>query len=74
MHSLYSSKIIPPIQSRCVVLRFKPIDRESMKGRLKDIASKEGFEIDDDSLEGGTDSIQMDALLASLSHIGSEIN
>ncbi|MCL4453296.1 replication factor C small subunit [Ferroplasma sp.] len=47
----YSSKIIPPIQSRCVVLRFKPIDRESMKGRLKDIASKEGFEIDDDSLD-----------------------
>ena len=32
-----------------MVLRFKPIDRDSMKNRLKDIAKKENFEIDDNS-------------------------
>ena len=47
----YSSKIIPPIQSRCVILRFKPLDKESMKERLKYIAKNENFDIDEDSLD-----------------------
>ncbi len=47
----YSSKIIPPIQSRCVVLRFRPINRESMKARLLDISNKENFKIDNDTLD-----------------------
>ncbi len=47
----YSSKIIPPIQSRCVVLRFSPINKNEMVSRLKAISKKENFEIDDESLD-----------------------
>ncbi len=46
----YSSKIIPPIQSRCVVLRFSPVNEDEMKAKLRAISKKEGFEIDDESL------------------------
>ena len=37
----YSNKIIPPIQSRCVVFRFSPLNKDDIKNRLKLIASKE---------------------------------
>jgi len=37
----YSNKIIPPIQSRCVVFRFSPLNKEDIKKRIKLIASKE---------------------------------
>lgn len=41
----YSSKIIPPIQSRCAVLRFKPLDDKDVTARLEHIASKEALKI-----------------------------
>ncbi len=47
----YSSKIIEPIQSRCAVFRFKPLDEEAIKKRLKFIAEKEGKKIDDKALD-----------------------
>jgi len=47
----YSSKIIPPIQSRCVVLRFKPVDKDAMEERLSYIAKNENFDMDKDSLD-----------------------
>ncbi|BAB60660.1 replication factor C subunit [Thermoplasma volcanium GSS1] len=47
----YSSKIIPPIQSRTVVMRFRPVQDEFIKKKLNEIAKNEGFTIDDESME-----------------------
>ncbi len=47
----YSSQIIPPIQSRTVVMRFRPLSSEDMKTRLREIAELEKFSINNDSLE-----------------------
>ncbi len=41
----YSNKIIPPIQSRCVVFRFSSLNNEDIKERIKYIAKKEGIEL-----------------------------
>lgn len=46
----YSSQIIPPIQSRTVVMRFRPLTPDQMSDRLKEIAEMENFTINDDSL------------------------
>jgi replication factor C small subunit len=46
----YSSRIIPPIQSRTAVFRFSPLKEEAIKGFLKTIASKEKITIDDSAL------------------------
>ncbi len=43
----YSSKIIPPIQSRCAVFRFKPLPDDAVKSLLKKIADKEGVKVDE---------------------------
>ena len=37
----YSNKIIPPIQSRCVVFRFSPLNNVDIKERIKYVASRE---------------------------------
>ncbi len=37
----YSNKIIPPIQSRCVVFRFSSLNKEDIKERIKFIANQE---------------------------------
>lgn len=42
----YASKIIEPIQSRCVVLRFKPLKEEEMREYIERIASGESLKID----------------------------
>ncbi len=47
----YASKIIEPIQSRCVVLRFKPLKEDEMKEYIKRIADGEGLNIDDKAVE-----------------------
>lgn len=47
----YSSKIIEPIQSRCAVFRFKPLDAEDLKKYIRKIATKEKLEITPDGLE-----------------------
>ncbi|NPA74589.1 MAG: replication factor C small subunit [Euryarchaeota archaeon] len=46
----YSSKIIEPIQSRCAVFRFRPLNPEAVKERLLFIAEKEGKKITDEAL------------------------
>lgn len=51
----YSSQIILPIQSRTVVMRFKPLKAEDMIKRIKVIAELEGFEIDNDAMEAVTE-------------------
>jgi len=43
----YASKIIEPIQSRCVVLRFKLLNEEEVKAYVKRLAKGEKLEIDD---------------------------
>ncbi|UCD00912.1 MAG: replication factor C small subunit [Promethearchaeota archaeon] len=39
----YSNKIIPPIQSRCVVFRFASLNNVDIKGRVKDVANQENI-------------------------------
>ena len=48
----YSNKIIPPIQSRCVVFRFSPLSNDDIKERLKFVAKQERITIQPDGLNG----------------------
>ena len=47
----YSSKIIDPIQSRCVIFRFKLLEKKDIERRVKYIAEKEGLEISPKTIE-----------------------
>lgn len=47
----YSSKIIDPIQSRCVVFRFKLLTKKDIEKRIRLIAEKEDIEINDKAIE-----------------------
>jgi replication factor C small subunit len=47
----YSSKIIDPIQSRCVVLRFRLLEEKDIEKRIKIIAEKENLTISDNAIE-----------------------
>ena len=47
----YSSKIIDPIQSRCTVFRFKPLEKEEMFMIFDKIAKEENIEIDNNAKE-----------------------
>lgn len=47
----YIDKIIEPIQSRCVKIRFKPIDNNLIKKKLQEIAKSENINIDDSGLD-----------------------
>ena len=47
----YSSKLIEPIQSRCTVFRFRPLQPEDIKNYMRKIAQKEKLEITADGLE-----------------------
>jgi len=47
----YINQIIEPINSRCVKIRFKPIDEESMVNKLKFISKNENIIIDDEALK-----------------------
>jgi replication factor C small subunit len=47
----YSSKIIPPIQSRCAIFRFKPLPKSAVFEILQNIAKNEGLTVSTDALE-----------------------
>lgn len=47
----YSSKIIDPIQSRCVVLRFKLLEKKDVSSVIKKIAEKENLKLSEDAFE-----------------------
>ena len=47
----YSSKIIEPIQSRCAMFRFKPLDKENIFKIIDMIAEKESLKIDEKARE-----------------------
>tara|TARA_Y100000310_G_scaffold249663_1_gene255748 strand:+ start:159 stop:1133 length:975 start_codon:yes stop_codon:yes gene_type:complete len=46
----YSSKIIDPIQSRCVVFRFKLLEKKDIAEVLKKIAVNENLQIDEEAI------------------------
>jgi len=46
----YINQIIEPINSRCVKIRFKPINKNSIIDKLKNISQKESINIDLDGL------------------------
>ncbi|MBD3350717.1 MAG: replication factor C small subunit, partial [Candidatus Lokiarchaeota archaeon] len=47
----FSSKIIDPIQSRCTVFRFKPLEEEEIKLMMNKIANEEGLTINDRAMK-----------------------
>ena len=47
----YSSRIIDPIQSRCVVFRFKILEKKDISEVIKKIADKENLKLTDDAFE-----------------------
>ncbi|MEK6898671.1 MAG: replication factor C small subunit [Nanoarchaeota archaeon] len=47
----YSSKIIDPIQSRCVVFRFKLLEKKEVNQVIKKIAEKENLKIEEKAIE-----------------------
>ncbi len=51
----YSNKIIPPIQSRCVVFRFSSLRNEDIKSRIKFVANKEDINISPNGLNALVD-------------------
>jgi replication factor C small subunit len=51
----YSNKIIPPIQSRCVVFRFSSLSNEDIKNRVKFVANKEHIIVSPDGLNALVD-------------------
>lgn len=47
----YSSKIIDPLQSRCAVFRFRPLQKEDVKKFVRKIATAEKVTVEPDGLE-----------------------
>ncbi|NYT07528.1 MAG: replication factor C small subunit [Methanomicrobiales archaeon] len=50
----YSSKIIDPIQSRCAIYRFRPLERTAIAEEIHRIARSENLTVTDDALEAIT--------------------
>ena len=46
----YSSKIIDPIQSRCAIYRFRPLDREAITEEVNRIARQEGLTVSEGAM------------------------
>jgi replication factor C small subunit len=47
----YSSRIIPPIQSRCAIFRFSRLDDKGISKRLKHIAKKENIVLESSGVD-----------------------
>jgi len=47
----FSSKIIEPIQSRCVVFKFRPIEKKEISEIIREISKNENLTIDDNAIE-----------------------
>jgi replication factor C small subunit len=47
----YSSKIIDPIQSRCAVFRFRPLNANQVKAFIRRIAAEERLEVTQDGVD-----------------------
>lgn len=46
----FSSKIIDPIQSRCTIFRFKPLDHEAIKNIVHHVAQREQLQVEEKAL------------------------
>ena len=47
----YSSRIIDPIQSRCIIFRFRLLEKKDIQERVKLIVEKEKLQINDKAIE-----------------------
>ena len=47
----YSSKIIEPLQSRCALFRFLPLNEQDVKKMIERVAKAEDLKIDDDAIK-----------------------
>jgi len=47
----YSSKIIEPLQSRCVIYRFKPLSSEAVKKQIDHVVKEEKLKISEEAKE-----------------------
>jgi len=47
----YSSRIIDPIQSRCAIYRFRPLDRTAIAEEIGRIAGREGLTVSEKALD-----------------------
>ena len=75
----YSTKIIDPIQSRCVLFRFKILEKKDIKQVMKRIAEKESLSIEESALESLYEASEGDCrkainLLQATATVSSEIN
>ena len=75
----YSSKIIDPIQSRCAIFRFKPLDKKDIFLLIDKIAKEESLEIDEKAKEAlfgvsEGDCRRLENVLQSCAAIGKEID
>ncbi|TXT59490.1 MAG: Replication factor C small subunit [Promethearchaeota archaeon] len=75
----YSNKIIPPIQSRCVVFRFSPLNNDDIKERIRYVAEQEKVEITPNGVNALVDVSHGDCrrainYLQSCSTVGEKIN
>lgn len=50
LNANYSSKLIPPIQSRCALFKFKPLTKEDIQKRIEHIVAKENLKIDTEAI------------------------
>ncbi|HRS42288.1 MAG TPA: replication factor C small subunit [Candidatus Diapherotrites archaeon] len=50
LNANYSSKLIPPIQSRCALFKFKPLTKEDIKERIEYIVKEEKIKIDQEAI------------------------
>tara|TARA_Y100000310_G_scaffold159627_1_gene159276 strand:+ start:37611 stop:38549 length:939 start_codon:yes stop_codon:yes gene_type:complete len=75
----FSSKIIDPIQSRCTVFRFKPLEKEYIKDIIENITKNENIKINEDAFNaliaiGGGDVRKIENILQSCVALNKELN
>lgn len=75
----YSSKIIDPIQSRCIVFRFQPLSLENIRDIIVGIAKSENIKVSDEAIKilyelSGGDARKVENILQSCAVIDKKIN
>ncbi len=74
----FSSKIIDPIQSRCAMFKFKPLDQKDIIGIIEKISTDEGLKIDENTKKAlvdacGGDCRRLENILQSCAALGENI-
>ena len=75
----YSSKILDPIHSRCVVFRFKPLKKENIEEIIRNISEKEKINLDREAISAiyelcGGDARKAENILQSCAAISNDIS